>query len=59
MVNKWAPDIFLPLVFFIDMHWLSKALPENLKIVLKHVTEYVNFIKAQACLFKVLCKDKI
>jgi len=32
----------------------SEALPEYLKIVLKHVTERVNFIKARALVFKVL-----
>jgi len=37
----------------------SKALPEYLTTVLKHVTERVYFIKAQARLLKVLCKDKL
>jgi len=36
----------------------SKALPEDLKIVLKHVTERVNFITARALLFKGLYKDE-
>ena len=38
---------------------MSKVLPEYLKIVLKHVTERVNFIKAKACLYEVLCKDEL
>jgi len=38
---------------------VSKVLPEYLKIVLKHVTERVNFIKAKACLYEVLCKDEL
>jgi len=37
----------------------SKALLEYLKIVLKHATERVNFIRARARLFSVLYKDEL
>jgi len=37
----------------------SEALPRYLKIVSKHATERVNFIRARARLFKVLYKDEL
>jgi len=61
LVNKRAPHIIsIPCV--LHRHALaSKALPEFLKIVLKHVTESANFIRAQsrARFFKVLYKDEL
>jgi len=58
-VNKRALQIIsTPCV--LHRHALaSKALPEYLKITLKHVTEHVNFIRARARLFKVLNKDEL
>jgi len=37
----------------------SKALPEFLKVVLKHVTERLNFIRTRACFFKVRHTDEL
>jgi len=56
LVNKRAPYIMsAPCV--LHRHTLAgKALPEYLKIVLKHVTERIHFIRAQARLFKPLIK---
>jgi len=58
LVNKRAlHNISTPCV--LHRHALaSEALPEYLKIVLKHVTERVDFIRARARLFKVLYEDK-
>jgi len=61
LVNKRALHINSP-PYFLHRHALaSKAFPEYLKIVLKHVTECVglNFIRAQARVFKVLYTDKL
>jgi len=41
------------------MYWQVQTLTEFLKIVLKHVSECLNFIRAQAHLFKVLYKDEL
>ena len=46
-------------VFFIDMHWWIKTLPEYLKTVLRHVTENINFIRAKTCIFKVHSKVEL
>jgi len=51
-----ATPLFLSLVFFMDMHW---QVLEYLKIVLKYVTERVNFIKAGGHVFKVPYEDEL
>jgi len=58
-VNKRAlHNIYAPCV--LHRHALkSKVLPEYLKIVLKHVTERVDFKRARARLFKVLYKNEM
>jgi len=51
-------NIYAPCV--LHRHALeSKALPEYLKLVLKHVTERVDFERARARLFKVLYKSEL
>jgi len=59
LVNKRALNIISnPCVR--HRHALAcKALPEYLKIVLKHVTERVSFVRARARLSKVLYKDEL
>ena len=58
LVKKRAPHI-ISIHCALHRHALaSKTLPEYLKAVLKHVIEYVNFIRARPLnhrLFKVLC----
>jgi len=47
-------------ICFLHLHALaSKVLPKYLKVVSKHVTERVNFIRVRARLFKVLDKDEL
>jgi len=59
LVNKQALHIIsTPCV--LHRHALaSKVLPKYLKIVLKQVSELVNFTRATACLFKVLHKGEL
>ena len=59
LVNKRALHIISTPCVLHRHAQVSKVLPEYLKIVLKHVTERVNFIKAKACLYEVLCKDEL
>jgi len=59
LVNKRALHIISTLCVLHRHALASKALPEILKMVLKHVTERVNFIRAWARLFKVLYKDEL
>jgi len=56
LMNKRALHI-ISTVCVLHRHVLaSKALPGYLKIVLKHVTECVNFIRARACVSEVFKK---
>jgi len=61
LVNKRALHIIsTPCVLHLPaLVTASKALPEFLKMVLKLITERVNFIRARARLFKVLYKDEL
>jgi len=58
MNNRALHIIFVPLVFYRHAP-ASKTLLENFKIVSKHVTERVNFIRARARLSKVFYKELI
>jgi len=53
LVNNWALHIISTPCVLYGHVLVSEALPEFKKIVLKHVTEHVNYIGAQA-LFKVI-----
>jgi len=58
LVNKRAHIIYTP-CFLYRYALASKAFPEHLRIVLKHVTERVNVIRAQAHFFKLLYEDEL
>jgi len=57
-INGHRTSFFSPCVLHRNA-LASQTLLENLKIVLKHVTKHVNFIRARARLFKVLYKDEL
>jgi len=58
-VNKRAlHNIYAPYVLHRNA-LESKVIPEYLKIVLKHVTERVDFKRAHSRLFKVLYKNEL
>jgi len=59
LVNKRALRIISSPCVLHQHAVASKALPEFLKIVLKHVIEREVFIRARARLFKVLYKDEL
>jgi len=46
-------------MFFIDMHWQVPSRIHEKSFELKQVAERVNFIRARACLLKVVYKDEL